>query len=103
MLLRSKTKIDEITKRQQEKEQREKQQVEKLKLACSEIFSNPNGKYFLEFLKNYCGWNSQDMNINPEVLIYQKGKRDVWVLMRNILPKKLVAEIEIYSERNMEG
>ncbi len=101
MLLNSKTKMDEIYKKQEEKIQREKQQVEKLKLACSEIFSNSNGKYFLNFIKNYCGWNSQDMNINPEVLIYQKGKRDVWVLIRNILPKNLLAEIEIYSEQNL--
>ena len=101
MLLNSKTKMDEICKKQEEKIQREKQQVEKLKLACSEIFSNSNGKYFLNFIKNYCGWNSQDMNINPEVLIYQKGKRDVWVLIRNILPKNLLAEIEIYSEQNL--
>lgn len=93
--------MDEIYKKQEEKIQREKQQVEKLKLACSEIFSNSNGKYFLNFIKNYCGWNSQDMNINPEVLIYQKGKRDVWVLIRNILPKNLLAEIEIYSEQNL--
>lgn len=101
MLLNSKTRMDEIYKKQEEKIQREKQQVEKLKLACSEIFSNSNGKYFLNFIKNYCGWNSQDMNINPEVLIYQKGKRDVWVLIRNILPKNLLAEIEIYSEQNL--
>ena len=101
MLINSKTKMDEIYKKQEEKIQREKQQVEKLKLACSEIFSNSNGKYFLNFIKNYCGWNSQDMNINPEVLIYQKGKRDVWVLIRNILPKNLLAEIEIYSEQNL--
>lgn len=101
MLLNSKTKVDEIYKKQQEKDQKEKQQVEKLKFACSEIFSNPNGKYFLKFLKTYCGWNSQDMNINPEVLIYQKGRRDVWVLIRNILPKNLLAEIEIYSEQNL--
>ncbi len=98
MQINSKTQIEKILKEQQEKTKKQIEEIGKLKLACSEIFSNQNGKYFLNFLKNYCGWNSQDMNINNDVLAYQKGKRDVWILIRNVLPKDLLAEIEIYGE-----
>ena len=98
MLLNQKSQIDKIETNINEKIAKQQEEIEKLKLACNEIFSNQNGKFFLNYLKNFCGWNSQDMNINLDVLAYQKGKRDVWILIRNVLPKNLLADIEIYGK-----
>lgn len=98
MQLFRKSKVDDVFQQQQEKIQREKQEIENLKLACSEVFSSTNGKYVLKFLKKISGWSEQDMNINTDVLAYKKGRRDSWLILRNLLPKDILAEIEIYSE-----
>ena len=38
------------------------------------------------------------MNINTDVLAYKKGRRDSWLILRNLLPKDILAQIEIYDE-----
>lgn len=98
----NRSKVDELVKKEQQKLEREKQEIKNLKLACSEIFKTTNGKYILRALKNFCGWNDQDMNVNADILAYKKGRRDVWVFLRNILPKDVVAQIEIYDEINLQ-
>ena len=98
MQLFRKSKVDDIFQQQQEKIEREKQEIENLKLACSEVFSSTNGKYVLRFLKKISGWSEQDMNINTDVLAYKKGRRDSWLILRNLLPKDIIAQIEIYDE-----
>jgi len=100
--MNSYSKVDELLEKQAEREKREKQKIENVKLACKELFNNPNGKFFLQFIKRACGWNDSDRNINPEVLIYQKGRRDIWNIIRNILPKDVLAQIEIYDEYKLE-
>lgn len=95
----SNSKIDEVFKRQQEKEQAEKELTENLKIACKEVFSDVNGKFFLKFLKDICFWAEQDPNINNEILIYKKGRRDIWAIIRNIIPPDILAQIEIYDDR----
>ena len=89
--------VDAIKERERELQEKEKKEIEDLKLACKEIFKDVNGKFFLQYLKNRCGWNDQDNNINPEVLIYKKGRRDIWTIVRAVLPKDIVAQIEIYD------
>ena len=93
--------IDELLKKQREAEEKHKQVVENLKLACKEIFSTPNGKFFLKYLKNMCFWSEQDLNINNEILIYKKGRRDTWAIIRNVIPKDVLAQIEIYDETDL--
>lgn len=99
--MHGKSKVDELVEKQAEAEKRKKQEVENMKLVCKEIFDNPNGKFFLQFLKKSCGWNDQDNNINGEVLIYKKGRRDIWTIIRNILPKDILAQVEIYEEQKL--
>lgn len=100
-MLFNKCKTDELIKKQEQAEERQKKKIENLKKACSEIFATPNGKFLLQFLLEFCGWNDQDMNINGEVLAYKKGKRDVWVLLRNLLPKDILAQVEIYGQKDL--
>lgn len=97
MQLFRKSKVDDIYKQEQEKFEREKQEIDNLKLACADVFSSSNGKYILRFLKKVSGWSEQDMNINTDVLAYKKGRRDIWLILRNLLPKDILAQIEIYE------
>ena len=97
--MNNKSKIDEILEKQKQADLREKKEIENLKLACREVFTDVNGKLFLKFLKKISGWNDQDNNINNEVLIYKKGRRDIWAIIRNLIPKDVLVQIEIYDER----
>ena len=78
-------------------QEQEKEHQEKLKLAASEIFKGNNGEYVLNFLKEICLWNEQDTNINPNTVLYKKGRQDIWMVFRNILPKDILTKIEIYG------
>lgn len=92
------SRVDELVKINAEKEAKEKKEIENIRLACKDIFNSTNGKYFLQFLKKICGWNDSGNNINSEILIYQKGRRDIWNVIRNILPKEILVDVEIYEE-----
>ena len=94
-MLFNKTKVDEITLKAQEKERKEQEETEQLKIACKQAFSNINGIYFLKYLFKLCLWAEQDLNINNEVLIYKKGRRDIWAIIRNVIPPNILKEIEI--------
>ena len=85
--MNNKSKIDEILEKQKQADLWKKKEIENLKLACREVFTDVNGKLFLKFLKKISGWNDQDNNINNEVLIYKKGRRDIWAIIRNLIPK----------------
>lgn len=96
------SKIDKLFEKQKQAEEKQKKIVENLKLSCKDIFSTPNGKFFLKFLKDMCFWSEQDCNINNEILIYKKGRRDIWAIIRNVIPKDVLAQIEIYDEVNLK-
>ena len=97
MNLNSKNIVDKIIKDKEIAENKERKEIENLKLACKELFKDNNGKFFLKFIKKSCGWNEQDNNINPEILIYKKGRRDIWTIIRNIIPKEILSQVEIYD------
>lgn len=93
-----KSKVDEIREQQQQAEQQNEQKTENLKIACKEIAETTNGQYLLKFLYEISGWAEQDCNINSEVLIYKKARRDYWSIVRNIIPPNILARIEIYGD-----
>lgn len=100
--MESQSTVDNLFRKQAEREKQKKQKIENMKLVCKEVFNDVNGKFFLQFLKTICGWNDQDNNINPEILAYKKGRRDIWNIIRNILPKDVLAQVEIYEEYKLE-
>ena len=93
-----KSNIDELIAKQKEEEEKQKKIVEDLKLACKETLSTTNGIFFLKYLKKISFWAEQDLNINPDILIYKKGRRDIWAIIRNVIPKDVLAQIEIYDK-----
>lgn len=97
-----KSKVDDLFEKQQKQQERERKEIENMKLVCKELFKGNNGYYFLMYLKKLCGWNDQDNNINGDVLIYKKGRRDIWTVIRNLLPKDILAQVEIYNENKLE-
>lgn len=100
--MNSKSAVDNLLEKQARVEERQKKEIENIKLACRETFNDVNGKFFLQFLKRICGWNDQDNNINGEVLAYKKGRRDIWNIVRNVLPKDILAQVEIFDEYKIE-
>lgn len=97
-LRETKTAVDELLEKQQEADERQQRELENLKLCCQEIFKDTNGKYFLRFLKRICLWDEEDVNINHDIILYKKGRRDVYQIIRTLLPKDVLAQIEIYDE-----
>ncbi len=93
-----KTRADDLYEKQHKAEEKQKQEFENLKLCCKEVFSDVNGKYFLKFLNKLCNWAEEDNNINHDLLVYKKGRRDIWLIVRMLLPKDIVAQIEAYEE-----
>ena len=92
---KSKTDAIDEAKKQAEKERIE--QYKKLTLACKELFKDQNGIFLLKFLKDTCLWDSQNTNIDKDILAYQKGRRDIWLILRTLLPKDVLAKVEIFK------
>ena len=97
-LMRIKSRVDELIQQEQKAKEAEKEYYDNLKLSCKELFAGQNGLFFLKFLKKISLWNEQDNNINNEILIYKKGRRDTWAIIRNLIPKDVLAQVEIYDE-----
>lgn len=89
-------KVDELQKKRKEKLAEQQQYVNDLKTAIDNLQEEKNLIFFLKFINKICGWNEQSVDITPNELIYKKGKRDIWVALRNVLPRKVVAKVEIY-------
>lgn len=83
----------------QQEQLRNKVQKEKeeaiLKQAIFEITQKDNANILLQFLKDISLWDLQDNNIDKEILAYQKGRRDIWLILRNFIPRDILANIEI--------
>jgi len=94
----SKTKTDFIETQKQAEKDKQQQEEDNLKLVCKELFTNKNGYYFLRFLKKISLWDKQDVNVNTEILAYEKGRRDIWLIIRNFLPKETLVQVEIYNQ-----
>ena len=91
-----KDKVDELKQKRKEKQRQQQEYIDNLKISATNLFKGENGVFFLKFIMNFCGWNEQSIDITPNDLLYKKGKRDVWVAIRNILPPEVVANVEIY-------
>lgn len=90
---------DSLKQKRTAEEQKQKELEENLKIACAEIFSTKNGKFFGKFLKNICKWDdtSETVDVNPQVLAYHKRGRDIWMILRVFIDKQDLADIEIYD------
>ena len=98
--MENKSITDELLKKRKDKERQQKQYIQDVQLAAANLFNSKNGKFYLKYIMNCCLWNEQTTSINPDEVLYKKGRRDIWVLIRNTLPKDILADVEIF---NMKG
>lgn len=77
--------------------QAEKQLKEEtvLKQCLKKVVETKEGRIFLKYLNQLCLWSEQDLNINLEYLTYKKGRRDIWILIRQLIPQETLVDIEI--------
>lgn len=94
----TKSKVDKLLEEQKNKKEKEEKQIQELKKICENACNDVNVKFILKFIKQICLWNDQNNDITPNIAIYNKGRRDVWAILRNIIPKSVLCQIEIYDE-----
>ncbi len=92
---------DTLSKMLAQKAEREKTLLKKKEktadylAAINRLFSSPDGKYFLNEMKNTCGVNLFDNEINPAKLIEDAGRRKVWFeLIRPYLDVQILRELD---------
>lgn len=90
--------VDELARRQQEREKSEQvviENQEEYKLALNRIFSMNEGKLMAKYLLKFCAIFSDDLQLNPAKLIEDKGKKSVYLRMiRPYLEPAIRAELE---------
>jgi len=97
MQINRKTDVDRILKEAEETIKKQEQEFKNLQNCCLELFKDENGKYLLKFLKDICCWAEEDLNVNRDIIIYKKGRRDIWLILREFLPKDILAQVEVFE------
>lgn len=95
--MNSKSKVDEILEQRKIQEKNEAEETAKLKDVCKLACEDTNVKFLLKYLKKICLWNDQSNDITPNIAVYNKGRRDIWAIFRNVIPLNVLADIEIYD------
>lgn len=91
-----KTKTDANEEARKQAIEKQNEEMKNLQIACKEIFRGQNGLYVLKFLKRICNWECES-NVDANTLIYRGGRRDIWLIMRTLLPKDILTQVEIYG------
>jgi len=94
------TQTDIVNSRKEEQQAIQKQREEKILFVCSKQFSGVNGIYLGKFLAEICLWakyEEGDINVDPQSVVYEKARRDVWKILRKFIPAKTLADIEIFD------
>lgn len=93
--------------KEQREQNRDRQEAARLAMVearrrmMASVVSGDAGVNFMKLLMNYCGVfqptcsvSPQDRNVNAEGTIYNSGKRDVYLFIRQYLPENILAKIE---------
>lgn len=90
---RIKSIVDLLNEKDEKSQQEQEDRIKNLMTAFA-IFQGTNGVYVAKFLKDFCLWDKHSLDVTPQVLAYQKGRRDVWQAIRSFVPKELLTQIE---------
>lgn len=77
------------------------EEQKKLKDFCNIVFDNNEGIFILKWLLNLCGFKSnsvcfkKDLDINYLATIYNEGRRDLYLNLRQYLSEELLIKVEI--------
>lgn len=93
-----KTNIEKLQELQEKQAQDAKVLDEKYKQCFAKALSTEQGKCAFQLLHKLSLWDEMSDNDTSESLIYKRGRRDMWNMVRQYIPKKVLAEIEIYKQ-----
>lgn len=90
--MNSETTTDGILKRKEA----QANDLERLKVACSSVFSSKEGIVLGKILYDICIiQTTKANNLSVEQLSYDKGRRNVYEILQNFIPDEARFEIEI--------
>lgn len=96
-----KTNIDKLQEAAEKQAEHAKLLDEAYKKCFESALSTQNGKCAFQLLHKLSLWDEISDNDTSESLIYKRGRRDMWNIIRQYIPKKVLAEIEIYKEHEI--
>lgn len=92
-----KQKEEEKLKREEQKDQ----DIKDLRGAIARISNTPDGRYFLRWLRNECGFGDSFLGINPTTgeidpqrTTYSAMRLNLWWKIRKLIPIKQLIEVE---------
>lgn len=93
----TKTEIDKLLDASKKADERKKKRDEYYKQCFNKVSQSIEGKYVLQLIKNLSLWDRETTNATQDSLAYERGRRDMWLLIRQFVPKDTLAQIEIYG------
>lgn len=88
-------KIDEVIAKKESRDKAIADFENNLKIACASVFATANGQYLAKYLKDICGFTEYQSDVNPNIAIYYKGRRDIYLHLRKFIPASCLINIEI--------
>lgn len=97
-----KTKVEQIKSIENNQAQKQAELDEKLKTCFKAAVETKEGIIAFKLIKKLSLWDEASVNTSAENELYKRGRRDIWLMIRNYLPKKILAQIEVFDEFKLE-
>lgn len=94
--------MDKIKNRREEEEkfvETYKKELEKVKRIIKRQLDNPNGYELFDFLKKYLFVKDNKIDVNPQVLAYNKGKESVYNFLLTLIDEEMIINF-LESKKN---
>ena len=75
--------------------------TENLKKCFSSATKEIDGYRAFKYIKKICLWDEKYSHTTAEQELYKKARRDVWLLIREFIPDKTLAKIEILDKTDI--
>lgn len=96
------TSIDNLMIKQRQAEKRKQEKEEALRKCFAKALETPEGKCAFKYIKKISLWDKENRNVDQQVVSYLQGRRDNWLLIRQFLPREVLAQIEIFDDYDIE-
>ena len=95
------TQYEKYQEQLEKQKENEKLLDEKYKQCFAKTLETEEGKCVFQLLNKLSLWDEISDKETSESLIYKKGRRDLWVMIRQYMPKSVLTEIEIYKQHEI--
>lgn len=96
-----KTQYEMYMEQAEKSKENEKLLNEKYKQCFAKTLETEEAKCVFQLLNKLSLWDEISDSDTKESLIYKKGRRDLWVMIRQYIPNSVLAEIEIYKQHEI--